>query len=230
MTESDSAMRPGPSHGTVPRAGRRRSRGADTRDAIAEAATRRFNEVGYGDTTMRDIAQEVGMLPGSLYAHITSKEALLHEIIDSGIDEFIDALQPAVTSKEPADQRLRLAVRQHLEVVGRNPARTHVVFHLWRHLTGDLRAHVLTKRQRYQDMFRALVRDGMETGCFDPRINERVSVLGILGALNWAAEWYSPTRHDGSADVPEALADYLINGLMAASITPTDRSDPGPIC
>lgn len=199
---------------------RRGSRRSAAREAIAQAATRRFNEVGYGDTTMRDIAQDVGMLPGSLYAHITSKEALLHQIIDSGIDEFIQGVEAATRSPEPVDRRLRLAIRQHLSVVGRNPAKTHVVFHLWRHLTGDLRSHVLTKRQQYEDLFRTLVREGMETGMFDGRLNERISVLGLLGALNWAAEWYSPSKHDGDLDVADALADYLMNGLIAVDARP----------
>ncbi|MDN5856301.1 MAG: TetR/AcrR family transcriptional regulator, partial [Actinomycetia bacterium] len=58
------------------------------REAIFAAATRLFGERGYSGTTMRDIAKAVGILPGSLYAHIESKEAVLVEIIEGGVDRF----------------------------------------------------------------------------------------------------------------------------------------------
>ncbi|MDT7551597.1 MAG: TetR/AcrR family transcriptional regulator, cholesterol catabolism regulator, partial [Pseudonocardiales bacterium] len=52
-------------------------RPSPARDAIFTAATRLFGERGYTGTTMRDIARAVGILPGSLYAHIASKDAVL---------------------------------------------------------------------------------------------------------------------------------------------------------
>jgi len=58
-----------------------------TREVIADVAVRLFGEHGYTGTTMRDIAEAVGVLPGSLYAHIDSKETLLLEIVKDGIAE-----------------------------------------------------------------------------------------------------------------------------------------------
>ena len=50
---------------------------SSTREVIADVAVKLFGEHGYTGTTMRDIAEAVGVLPGSLYAHIDSKETLL---------------------------------------------------------------------------------------------------------------------------------------------------------
>lgn len=196
-----------------------------SRDAIFEVATRRFSEVGYGSTTIRDIADEVGILPGSLYAHITSKEALLHEIIDSGIERFIASAREAIESDEPAGERLRLAVRRHLAVVGESPARTMVVFHLWRQLTGDFRSRILGKRQQYEDIFTQLVEDGMKSGCFNAGISPRIAVLAILGALNWSAEWYSPSGPATPEQVGESMADYLILGLLSREAAADNGAD-----
>src|SRR6202034_4054617 len=60
-----------------------------TRVAIADTAVRLFSEHGYTGTTMRDIAEAVGVLPGSLYAHIDSKETLLLKIVSDGIAQFL---------------------------------------------------------------------------------------------------------------------------------------------
>src|SRR4051812_40615760 len=103
-----------------------RQRVGRPREFILEAATQLFSEKGYAGTTMRDIARAVGVLPGSLYAHIDSKETLLLEIVESGIDRFLtiaEGLDPAHRSVE----RLRSAVRMHLAVVAENPQRTLVV-------------------------------------------------------------------------------------------------------
>ena len=63
---------------------------ATPREAINNAAIRLFGAQGYNGTTMRDIAQEVGILAGSLYAHIDSKENLLAEIVQIGIEPYLE--------------------------------------------------------------------------------------------------------------------------------------------
>ena len=62
------------------------------REAIRDAAMHLFGKQGYTGTSMRDIANAVGVLPGSLYAHIESKEALLVDIVADGIGRFISAV------------------------------------------------------------------------------------------------------------------------------------------
>ena len=61
---------------------------------------RLFGKQGYSGTSVRDLATEVGVLPGSLYAHIQSKEALLVEIVADGIHRFITAVEPMLTAPD----------------------------------------------------------------------------------------------------------------------------------
>ena len=89
-------------------------------DRILQAATRLFGERGYPSTSMRDIGDAVGLLAGSLYSHISSKEALLFKIVDTGLDRYLDAVTPIATSDDPADVRLREAIRAHVRLVADN--------------------------------------------------------------------------------------------------------------
>ena len=187
------------------------------RDAILAAATELFGRRGYTGTTMRDIAKAVGILPGSLYAHIRSKEAVLVEITEGGVDRFnaaidrIDAQQAA-----PADA-LREAIREHLRIVADNPGRTLVVFHQWRFLSEPHRSRLLDKRRRYEDFFTRTVRVGIEVGDFDKHLDVKAAVLTVLGALNWTPEWFSPAGPATPQQIADKIADMLLNGLLRRS-------------
>lgn len=183
------------------------------RDSILEAATGLFSESGYTGTTIRDIAKVVGVLPGSLYAHIDNKEALLLEIVETGIDRFLAVTACLDPTASPAEL-MRLAIKAHVAVVAENPPQTLVVFHQWRYLTGPNRARIVDKRRRYEDVYRTIMRDGVARGDFSPQVDEKIAVLAILGALNWTAEWLSPDGPASANDVGSRLADSLLWGIL----------------
>jgi AcrR family transcriptional regulator len=186
---------------------------ARPRKSILEAATQLFSESGYAGTTMRDIAKAVGVLPGSLYAHIDGKETLLLEIVEDGIDRFLAAAGDGDPSAEPGD-RMRTAIKAHVQVVAENPQRTLVVFHQWRYLTGPNRARIVDKRRRYEDVFRSIMLDGKSSGAFSANLDEKIAVLSILGSLNWTAEWLKPDGPAGAAEIGDRLADALLWGVF----------------
>ena len=186
-----------------------------SRSTILEVAVRMFGQRGYSGTSMRDIAKAVGVLPGSLYAHIESKETLLVEIVDEGIQSFLTSVEPIAKAEGPADVRLREAIRAHVEVVAESPERSLVVFHQWRFLTGEKLDWAIAQRRRYEQAFVAIVLDGEKAGVFDPNLRVRIPVLTMLGALNWIPEWYSSTGPSSPFELAEMMADVLIKGLAA---------------
>jgi TetR/AcrR family transcriptional regulator, cholesterol catabolism regulator len=189
-------------------------RRSPARDAILVAATRLFGEWGYPGTTMRDIAREVGILPGSLYAHIDSKESLLLEIIEGGVDRFNAAVDGIGAAKLKPEAALREAIRRHLAIVADNPQRTLIVFHQWRYLGDADRPRLLAKRRHYEDFFVRTMRAGARSGVFAADLNQKITVLGILGALNWTPEWFSPAGAASSDEVAGQLADSLLQGVL----------------
>jgi len=183
------------------------------RGVILEAATQLFSEKGYAGTTMRDIAKAVGVLPGSLYTHIDGKESLLLEIVEAGIDRFL-AAEDLMNGEATVADRVRAAIKAHVSVVAENPERTLVVFHQWRFLSGPNRGRIVEKRRRYEMIFTQLMDEGVADGTFNAQLDPRIAVLGMLGALNWTAEWYSPEGPIPSETIGERLADTVLGGLL----------------
>lgn len=183
------------------------------RGSILEAATRLFGAQGYAGTTMRDIATAVGVLPGSLYTHISGKETLLLEIVEAGIDQFLTLHDVAGPETDAPEVRLRAVIKGHVEIVAENPERTLVVFHQWRFLSGESLDRVVDKRRQYEALFTTLVEDGIRSGGFDATLDTKVAVLSVLGALNWTPEWYSPDGPDSADEIGDRLADTLLGGL-----------------
>jgi len=143
------------------------------REAIVDVAVRLFGERGYNATTMRDIAKAVGILPGSLYAHIDSKETLLIEIVEKGIERFLAIDRLLAASEESPEARMRIAIREHIKVVAENPERTLVVFHQWRFLSGPNRLRAIAMRRRYAKAFMKIVNEGIANGDFNSKSSAR---------------------------------------------------------
>lgn len=184
-----------------------------TRGSILEVATRLFGAQGYTGTTMRDIASAVGVLPGSLYTHIDGKEDLLLEIVEAGIDKFLALGYAAVAGPGNAEDRIRQLIKGHVAIVAQNAERTLVVFHQWRYLTGENLARIVEKRRQYELIMTTVVEDGRREGIFNSELDLKTSVLGLLGALNWTAEWYKPDGPDSGEEIGSRLADALLLGL-----------------
>jgi AcrR family transcriptional regulator len=194
-------------------AGERPNSGAG--QAIRDCAVRLFGKQGYTGTSMRDIAKGVGILPGSLYAHISSKEALLVEIVNEGIGNFIDWVSPHVNDEGSPIDRLRNMIVAHVEVVAEHPERSLVVFHQWRFLGPESLPLAIGRRREYERSFVTVVEQGIGDGTFKGDLNPRIAVLTLLGALNWTPEWFSPDGSLSAAEVGNLMADTLLGGIVA---------------
>lgn len=183
------------------------------RIAIVEAASSLFSEFGYNGTTMRDIATRVGTLPGSLYSHIKSKEEILLEIVATGIHRFLEIEDEVRALDGSAEDKLRHAVIAHLKVVSENPERMLIVFHQWRFLTEPNLSSAIRLRRRYAAAFSDILKEGIASGEFTPNLDPKVEVFSILGALNWAPEWYSPNGPYSPEQIGNKMTDTLLYGL-----------------
>ncbi len=185
------------------------------RSAIIGFAMHLFGKQGFSGTSMRDIANAVGILPGSLYAHIDGKEALLFEIVTDGIGRFIAAVSPHSAETSDPVERMRKMIVAHVEVVADNPERSQVVFHQWRYLGEANLPEAIARRQEYENYFVKVFQDGVAAGKFRSDINLRIAVLSILGALNWTPEWFSPHGRLAASSVGECMADTLLGGILS---------------
>ncbi|WP_264775782.1 TetR/AcrR family transcriptional regulator [Deinococcus aetherius] len=185
------------------------------REQIQDVAGRLFSERGYHATSMRDLAGELGMQGGSLYAHISGKEELLVEIVNRAARQFDAALFTLRGEPLPADVKLREAMYRHLRVVADNMESATVFFHEWKHLSPGAYRHVTDWRDTIDAFYRDLVRQGIGEGIFRADLDVRMAANLILSAVNWAYTWYRPGGPLSPRDVAEGYADMLFGGLRA---------------
>jgi TetR/AcrR family transcriptional regulator, cholesterol catabolism regulator len=180
------------------------------RHELTRQAARLFAEQGYHGTSMEDLASAMGVQKGSLYAHVRSKEELLDEIAREGAVAFHAALDE-IDERLPAVEKLRLALRAHLRVVGEQLDVATVFVREWRYLEGERREQFLAERRRYEERIRALFREGVEQSELRTDLDVTVAGLVFLSAANWAYTWLQPGRDtDGLAD---RFFELLVDGM-----------------
>ena len=164
---------------------------ATRRDDLARAAARLFAERGFHGTSMGDLADALGVQKGSLYSHTGSKQQLLFQTMREGARAFHAALD-AVPDDAPAVERIRLALRGHLRVVVEQLDVATVFTREWRYLDDGYRDEIVAERRRYEERFRALFRDGVESGELRSDLDAGAAALLVLSAANWAYTWLTP--------------------------------------
>ena len=187
---------------------------ATRRSELTREAARLFAERGYHGTSIGDLAKALGVQKGSLYAHIASKQDLLYEAVSEGARAFHEALD-AVPDNLPATDRIRLALRAHLRVVAEQLDVATVFVREWRYLEGERAEEFLAERRRYEERFRALFREGRDTGALRTDLDDHAAALLVLSAANWAYTWLRPDTDTG--ELADRFYAILLDGVRGYS-------------
>jgi AcrR family transcriptional regulator len=187
---------------------------ATRRRELTREAARLFAERGYHGTSIGDLAKALGVQKGSLYAHIASKQDLLYEAMSEGARAFHEALD-AVPDNLPATDRIRLALRAHLRVVAEQLDVATVFVREWRYLEGERAEEFLAERRRYEERFRALFREGRDTGALRTDLDDHAAALLVLSAANWAYTWLRPDTDTG--ELADRFYAILLDGVRGYS-------------
>jgi AcrR family transcriptional regulator len=155
---------------------------------------------------MRDLAGQAGLLPGSFYAHFSSKEEILYQIVIEAARQFLGGMEALRAVPASPEDRFRRAMRAHIEVVARDLEGARVFLHEWRALRGRRRAEITRLRRRYEDLWGEIVRDLAPA---DPKLAR----LLALSAANWTYVWYDPTGPLGPEEIADRYTDLLLAGL-----------------
>jgi TetR/AcrR family transcriptional regulator, cholesterol catabolism regulator len=190
-----------------------RSPHADSRlPKVLDEAARLFRTKGFEGTSVRDIARAVGILPGSLYCHFETKEALLVAVYVKGVQQISDAVQAAMDKKTDPWDRLEAACVAHLESILRDDDYAQVVVRVRPADVPVVHRSLIDLRNQYEALFDGLVRD-LPLG----RNADRGALrLMLMGAMNWSQTWYRP---EGRLN-PRAIARRFIALLRQGQEVP----------
>jgi AcrR family transcriptional regulator len=184
---------------------------ATREDEILAAATRIFREKGYHGTSVQDIAEAVGLLKGSLYHYIRSKEELLARLFEGSLQDTIAELETIAARDASAVDRLRDMVRAYVLSVTANTDAVGLYLREWRALPGPDLARVRARRRAMRRLFEGVIAEGMRARTLAVS-DAKVAALAIIGMCNWTYEWYRPRGRL----TPTALADELAERAVAS--------------
>lgn len=178
----------------------------ESREAeLLQTAARLFKEKGFDETSMRDIAGEVGMLPGSMYYHFPSKDDLLIAVYRIGINNLLERASKALEGVSDPWERLRAVCEVHLHAILDADDFAAVAVRVLPRSNPALLDQLTAMRDRHEDMFRQMVAELP----LRSNVNRKFLRLGILGAMNYSLTWYRAGADDPSTIVEKILRRFI---------------------
>ncbi|MEQ8304790.1 MAG: TetR/AcrR family transcriptional regulator [Cyclobacteriaceae bacterium] len=183
------------------------------KEQVIRRAAELFREKGYAASSMRDLAQKLGIEAASLYSHIKSKEEILHSLCFDMAAEFRKSLDEVEKLEVSASEKLRLGIIGHIKVMAEDLTASAVFMNEHRHLSQPSLREFLLLRINYINRFKAIIESGVKSNEFKDNIDTKLSVMTLFSSLNWMPLWYNPDDKIDSANIGQQLAEMLINGL-----------------
>ena len=185
--------------------------GVDRRATILAAAGELFAAKGVSATSVREIAQEVGILSGSLYHHFGSKDDLVQEIVLSYLEDLGESYDAILERDLAPIDAIEALVRASLETVQRHPFATEIyqndAAYLKRLPRGD---EIAAAGERVPETWLRVIRDGVAAGDLREDIPARIFYNMLRDALWRCVQWFDPTRgHDWEQLGNDFLAIFL---------------------
>jgi TetR/AcrR family transcriptional regulator, cholesterol catabolism regulator len=198
------------------RSGGERKPREDRWPELIEVATEVFYEKGYKAASLQDIADRLGMLKGSLYYYIHSKEDLLFDVIAAVHAEGLANIEALAAGEGDALTRLRNVIVGHIDHECRNLTKTAVFLHEMQALSAERQAQILGGEHAYRGVFSKLIEDGQKEGSIRAEIEPKLAALWLLGSVNWMYRWFRPGGEFSARQIGEQFADMTIRGLTTS--------------
>jgi len=177
------------------------------RGRILQAAARLFGSRGFGRTTVRELAAEVGIQSGSLFHHFKSKdeilEAVMVEVIELNTGRMLAALAHACDPLE----RLRVLLRCEINsITGDTRRAMSLLVNEWNSLDAAAQARVLVLRDRYEKLFLDAIADAANSLVeVEPFILRRL-IYGVHAGLR---TWFNPDGALSRDDLVELVMQLV---------------------
>jgi TetR/AcrR family transcriptional regulator, cholesterol catabolism regulator len=180
---------------------------------ILEAAAQVFRQKGYDRATLRDIAKATGLLPGSLYYHIRSKDELLRRIVERPIHDLCAQLEDLVAADIPAAEKLTRAMAMHLHAFEAHYPSLFVYLQNLLQVDAMRRRPLQKQAKRYEECWQRMLIQGMQSGEFPLDLDVKVVSFAILGMCNWMHHWYRQGGRLAIDGIIQQFTRLILDGL-----------------
>jgi len=189
------------------------SNGARTAAAIRDAARGLIYRHGYAAMNLRDLAAEVGIRPGSLYNHITTKQGLLFDLMSEHMTSLLAETDAALAAAGPEPMaRLRAFIAHHLLYHFERRQEVYIANSELRALDPPNHARILTMRRDYESRLIALLEAGAAAGELEIA-DSRITAYAILAMLTGVCTWYRPGGRCSKEELVALHTALVLDGI-----------------
>ena len=192
--------------------GAKQKKPATRLEEVLHSAANIFFAKGFHATSIEDVARDVGMLKGSLYYYIKSKDDLLFRLLMAGIEDGDAFIARQIDLKGDPVEQLEQAIRAQIDYIVQNRVPFGLFLHEFDSLSGKRQHKLISVMSRYNSRFVELVRRGQQQGKLvegEPWI----VVNGILGMCNWLYRWYDADQEADSARIKDIFVRMIFDGI-----------------
>ena len=191
----------------------KRNRNGTRKDVIIAKAAKLFREKGFSATSMRDLAEHVGVEAASLYNHISSKAEILQEICFKTANNFMSQIEEVdATPNTSAIEKIQAILRFHIKQMLDNYEEVYVSDREWKHLTDPYLSNMQTQRRAYRQRIASIIEEGIRKGEIKP-IDAPTAVLIMLHAVSGIESWHRSKKKIAGEVLEDNMVQILVDGL-----------------
>lgn len=185
---------------------------ASKKEIILQKAAAMFREKGFAATSMRDLAESVGIEAASLYNHIRSKNEILEAICFEVANRFTANLDTVEHTNQSSISKTESLLRFHIQQMINHYEEVYVSDREWKHLTEPFLSNFQNQRRTYRKRFAAIVEEGIQKKEIK-KIDAATSVLIMLHAVSGIESWHRSTAKISASELEDNMILIMIDGL-----------------
>jgi AcrR family transcriptional regulator len=185
---------------------------ASKKELILRKASAMFREKGFAATSMRDLAESVGIEAASLYNHIRSKNEILEAICFEVANRFNHNMDLIEVSSRSSIEKLDTLLRFHIQQMVENYEEVYVSDREWKHLEDPYLSNFQNQRRNYRKKFAAIIEEGIRKGEIR-RIDAPTAVLIVLHAVSGIESWHRSKAKINAQELEDNMVMIMIDGL-----------------
>ncbi len=211
-TQSPSGVgpaKPRPNAWSLQADGQRGPLGGDHRGGVRDLPQERVR-----GTSLQEIASEVGILKGSIYYYIKTKEDLLFEIVDRAQTLYLTTMEEdEETASASAPVRLTAFIKRWITLTLKEQRGYRVAERSFTRLSPKRLKLVIERRDNFSDFVKSILIQGVKQGAFDPAVDVSLATITVFELLNSTQEWHQPKGRLSKENVAEWYAQFIVRGL-----------------
>ena len=185
---------------------------ASKKEFILKKAAQMFREKGFAATSMRDLAETVGIEAASLYNHIRSKNEMLESICFDVANRFTIFMDELESGNQGTIKKIETLLRFHIKQMIETFEEVIVCDREWKHLDEPYLSNFHNQRRSYRKRFAAIIEEGISKNEIK-KIDAPTAVLIMLHSVNGIESWHRSTAKISAKDLEDNMVLIMVDGL-----------------